>query len=79
MAELAPKDRAALAAIYESDDYKALKRWIENERFNIATKLLLWPASDSVEIARFQGQAHALKMLNLELKNIHKEQVEHKN
>ena len=70
MTELNSKDRIELAMIFESPTYKSLKKWLENERLNIATKLLVWPAEDVKEIAKFQGQAEAFKNLHLELKKI---------
>lgn len=70
MTELNSKDKIELATIYESSTYKSLKKWLETERLNIATKLLVWPAEDVKEIARFQGQAEALKNLHQVLKSI---------
>jgi len=71
--ELGPKDKEALATLYDHPSYMALRRYLENERFNISTKLLLVPATDVAQIAKFQGQAEALKLLHLELKRIHAE------
>jgi hypothetical protein len=70
MAELNSKDRIELATIYEAPTYKSLKKWLDNERLNIATKLIVWAPDDVVNIAKFQGQADALKNLHLELRKI---------
>lgn len=62
------KQRTDLALGYDSVFYKALKAFIEAERFNIATKLLDVAPDDVTTIARHQGRAIALKELHLELK-----------
>lgn len=71
--ELNPKDKEALATLYDHPSYLSLRKYLENERFNISTKLLLVPATDVAQIARFQGQAAALKELHLQIKKIHSE------
>lgn len=73
MADLSKKDKEALAYLYEIDQYNSFKKFLENERVNIATKLLLVDPNDVVSVAKFQGAAAALKQLHLELKQIHKE------
>ena len=72
MKDLTSKDNEDLATLYDLPVYKALKRLMEVERFNIASKLLVWDSKDSTGLAFQQGQAHALKQINLKLKEIHK-------
>jgi len=69
--ELSSKEKEALALLFEMDEYKALKRLMQHERYNIATKLLSIPADQTVVIAHMQGQAHALKELHQMLRKIH--------
>lgn len=73
MAELSSKDKLELAFIYELNEYRSLKKLLQNERLNISTKLLVVPADNAILIANLQGQASALKQLNLLLKDISKE------
>lgn len=72
MAELGKKDKEALAYLYELEQYTSLKKFLEIERVNIATKLLLVDPNDVSSVAKFQGAASALKQLHLEIKQIHK-------
>lgn len=73
MSELGKKDKQDLAYIYELDQYGSFKKFLESERVNIATKLLLVDPTDVASVAKFQGAAAALKQLHLELKQIHKQ------
>lgn len=57
---LKEKDRALLVDLYEHEGFQALKRLIEAERINIATKCL---NSTPETLTRLQGQAQALKEL----------------
>ena len=72
--QLGPKHKALLADMYETDAYEALKKLLEAERLNIATKLLQVPSADSVTIARMQGQAEMCKQLHLNLQNLYKQE-----
>ena len=72
--ELTPKDKDALAYIFDLPQYPVLKKYMENERFNIATKLLLLDPNATAAIAHLQGQAAVLKLLHQRLREIHKTQ-----
>jgi hypothetical protein len=71
MSELKPNIRQDLATLYDRPEYKALKFLLEDERVEIAKKLIIWPADDTIGIAKLQGQAEALKQLHRQLKDIH--------
>jgi len=73
MSEQKSKQRLQLATLYDYPEYKALKAFMENERIEIAKKLIIWPADDVKGIATLQGQASALKELHRELKQINAE------
>lgn len=73
--DLSPKEKEALAFIFDLPQYRIFKKYLENERFNIATKTLTLDPQEMTEMARLQGQAQALKLLHQRLKQIHKEQV----
>lgn len=69
--QLTLNERQTLGRLYESNDYKTLKKYMELLRFNAATNCL--DAPDFLETKHLQGQAHALKMLHLNLKANSKE------
>lgn len=64
--ELPKKDRLALAHLYETDGYQVLKKLMELCRVNVAKSALI--AQSFEEVKHLQGQAHGLKMLNLNMK-----------
>jgi len=79
MAELLPKDRAALAFIYELDEFKAVKKWCAAKQAKIANQMMnLDMSSPNSEklIAMWQGQYHALNGLLSEWKKVHKQEIE---
>lgn len=75
MAELLPKDKAALALIYEMDEFKSFQKLCNSHIADIAEKLLVLdmstPGTERV-VTFLQGQALALKNIQLEMKKIHK-------
>ncbi len=71
MAELSSKVRQELATLYDRPEYKSFRAFLENERVEIAKKLVIWPADDTVGIAKLQGQAEACKAIHRQLKDIH--------
>lgn len=71
--DLSPKDRQALARLYELDEYKALRNAIQLLRANAATRAL--DALTFEEVKHLQGQAQGLKLLHLQLKELHKKSV----
>lgn len=68
--ELPLKKREALGRIYESPDYPVLKEAIGLLRTNCGNWAL--DAQSFEEVKHLQGQAHGLKMLHQNLKNLHK-------
>lgn len=68
--DLPLKDRQALAHLYETDDYKVLKKVLELLRINAATFTL--EAQNFEEVKHLAGQAHGLKMLHQHMKENHK-------
>lgn len=70
---LSKNDRMALARLYESNDYKVIKKYIEALRVNAAKMTL--DAQNYEEVKHLQGQAHGLKMFHLNLKENHKQSV----
>lgn len=71
--ELSPAERRTLARLYEMDEYKVLKRVIEISRLNAATRAL--DALTWEETKHLQGQAHGLKHLHLNIKELHKQSI----
>lgn len=71
--DLPPKVRQTLARLYEMDEYGALRQAIELARVNAGKEALLAQSWD--ETKHLQGQAHGLKMLHLNLKELHKKSV----
>lgn len=75
MAELNSKDKLVLAHFYETEDFKAFQKLCDNHRNDIAYKLLDLdmsnPGTERV-VTFLQGQALALKNIQLELRKIHK-------
>lgn len=68
--DLTIQERKALAHLYETDGYKALKKAMEVLRVNAATHALDAPTFE--EVKHLQGQAHGLKQLHQNLKELHK-------
>lgn len=66
--QLSVKEKALLVDLYETDAYKALKKLMEAERFELAKSCLLIPAD---QLRYVQGQAAALKQLHLHLKELY--------
>lgn len=69
--QLSKGEREALVRLYGTDSYQALKKLLEMERINIATKCL--EAQDFEQVRFLYGQEVALKELNLLLKSLYKE------
>ncbi len=67
--KMSQNDKELLAGLYTSSYYVPLKKLLEVERSNTATKLLDVPPDDVVTIARHQGGAYMLKQLNLMLRD----------
>jgi hypothetical protein len=79
MAELLPKDRAALAFIYELDEFKSLKKWADAKYVETAKQLLkvdMGQPGAPARVGMLQGQAYAFEFMMLELKKIHKTEME---
>lgn len=68
--ELPLKKREALGRLYESSDYVVLKEAIGLLRLNCGQWAL--GAGTWEEVKHLQGQAHGLKMLHQNLKNLQK-------
>lgn len=66
------KKRERLCHLVETEDYEVLKEAIELLRLNAAKWAL--DAQDFPEVKFLQGQAHGLKMLHQNLKELHKKQ-----
>ena len=76
MAELSPKDKEALALLYERPEFKALVRWNAVKRTTFAEAILnvnMQEVGSEKRVAFLQGQAYAHQLMLLELKKIHKE------
>jgi hypothetical protein len=74
--QLTTQERQALALFYDTPAFRALKRLLELERLNTATKLLLLdPNTDSHFISKHQGRAEAFKDLNLLIKDNYKQHI----
>lgn len=76
MAELPPKIKEALALLYERPEFKALEKWSENKRLEVAEIILNTDMSSNgadKKVAMLQGQAYAHKIMLLELRKIHKD------
>lgn len=70
---LSPKDKAVLADLYESDQYKIFKKhFIENGQIIIAQQGLMSPDYNSVLLNR--GMAIMLKNIDDELRRLFKEE-----
>jgi hypothetical protein len=65
---MTPSDREALARLYDTPAYEALKRLLNAERLNTATKLVDIDPTDVVAIARHQGRADNCKRLHQTLR-----------
>lgn len=68
--ELPLQDRKNLSRLVEMDVYKSLKLAMQKLRVNAATHAL--DASNFEEVKHLQGQAHGLKMLHQNLKDLNK-------
>lgn len=78
MAGLTGKERAALAYLYELDEFKAFKKLVANKRVKVAEMLVQKDVSQPgalAQIAMLQGQAYALEYLILEMQQIHKKEI----
>lgn len=78
MTVLNPKDKEALALLYEYQEFKALVKWNEVKRQTFADQILkvdMGSVGSSERVAFLQGQAYAHELMLLELKKIHKEQT----
>jgi hypothetical protein len=71
--DLPVKVRQQLVTFFEKDDYQALKQVLDALRVNIAKFAL--DAQSWEEVKHLQGQAHGLKMLHLNLKELHKKSL----
>ncbi len=70
--ELPAKDREILAIGFESPFYATLKKVMEIARLNAAKACLT--STTFEEVKHLQGQAHGVKMLHLNLKDLHKKE-----
>lgn len=68
--ELSVTDRQNLSRLYETDMYKSLKKAIELCRVNAAKFAL--DAPNWEEVKHLQGQAHGLKQLHRNIKELNK-------
>lgn len=68
--DLPPKVRQTLARLYEMPEYDALKLALDALRINAGKEALTTVNWD--ETKHLQGQAHGLKMLHLNLKELNK-------
>lgn len=66
-------ERMALARLYETNDFKILVKYIEALRVNAAKFAL--DAQSFEEVKHLQGQAHGLKLLVHNLKELHKQSL----
>lgn len=66
-------EKMALARLFETNEYKILKKYMEATRVTAATLAL--NAQNWEEVKHLQGQAHSIKMLHLNLKENHKQSV----
>jgi hypothetical protein len=76
---LLPKDRAALAYIYELDEFKSFKKLCLTKRAKIADQIIgcdMSQPGSSERISMLQGQAIALEFILLEIKNYHKQEMQ---
>lgn len=74
--QLTTQERTALALWYDSQTYKALRKLLELERANTATKLLLLnPNTEHHFISKHQGRAEMCKDLHQLLKSNYQEYV----
>ena len=76
MSGIAPKVKEALALLYEYPEFKALEKWSEAKRAQVAEQLLavtMGVAGSSERIAMLQGQAYAHEVMLKELRKIHKD------
>jgi hypothetical protein len=71
--QLTTSERTALALFYDTPAFRALRRLLELERLNTATKLLLLnPSVDGHYISKHQGRAEMCKDLNTLIKENYK-------
>lgn len=74
--QLTTQERTALALFYDTPAYKAIKRLLELERLNIATKLLLLnPSIEGHFISKHQGRAEMAKDINLMIRDNYREHI----
>lgn len=71
--DLSAKKKQQLAVFYETDVYKVLEELVELVRVNAAKHAL--DAPDINELKHLQGQAHGLKVLLSNMKELHKQSV----
>lgn len=67
--DLPLKKQQMLSHLYETDDYKVLKEAIQLLRLNAGKAAL--DAASWEEVKHLQGQAHGLKLLHQNLKDLH--------
>lgn len=78
MVRLTPKIREQLALLYEYPEFRALEKWNEQKRASCADKMIginMGLPGASEAIAMLQGQAEAHRIMLLELKKIHKDNL----
>lgn len=73
--ELLQSEREVLANWYDTPSYLALKKLLNLERVNIASKLVDIDPTQIVAVARHQGRADVCKQLHLTLMRNHTAQV----
>lgn len=76
---MTPKIKSDLAYLYELDEFKSFKKFCDIKRMKAAEKVLnidMSSAGSSEKVAMLQGQTLALEYIFLEIKNIHKKEME---
>lgn len=74
--QLTTEERKALALWYDTSTYKIVKKLLEIERLNTATKLLLLnPTTDGHFISKHQGRAEMCKDLHQLVKDNYKTNI----
>lgn len=76
MIGIPPKVKENLALLYDYPEFKALEKWSEVKRAQVAEELLkvtMGAPGSSERIAMLQGQAYAHEVMLKEIRKIHKD------
>lgn len=76
---MTPKIKSDLAYLYELEEFKSFKKFCDMKRTKTAEQVLsvdMGAPGSSERVAMLQGQAFALEYLLLELKNLHKKEMQ---